>query len=62
MINTMNIKKRAFTIKDAAEYLSLSTAFIRRRIERGEIKSHKLGDRVLIEKTVLDEYFEKGER
>ena len=62
MMRVKEIEKKGFDLEQGAAYLSVSTWFLRKRIDTGEIPSHKLGDLVRIAKDDLDAYFEKCKR
>lgn len=56
------IEKRGFNLKQAAEYLGVGEWYLRRKAWKGEIETHKLGNRLIFEKKILDAHFKSGER
>lgn len=50
--------KRAYTVKEAAEYLGLSVTTIRQLIRDDTLPAKKSGTKVLIDALALDAYFE----
>jgi excisionase family DNA binding protein len=49
-----------FTIKEAAEQLRMSTPWIRQKIHRGEIKYLRIGRRVFIPDSTIEEILKKA--
>jgi excisionase family DNA binding protein len=49
---------RWLTTTDAAQYLGISPAALRKRVERGEVSSHKLGRRLWFKVDDLDALME----
>jgi excisionase family DNA binding protein len=59
---TTPVEQRYGSVADIATYSGLSQKFIRNLIDAGELKSHKLGRRVLIAFTDFDAYVESKSR
>jgi excisionase family DNA binding protein len=59
---TSPVEPRYGSVADLATYSGLSQKFIRNLIDAGELKSHKLGRRVLIAFTDFDSYVESRVR
>jgi len=59
---TMPVEPRYGSVADVATYSGLSQKFIRNLIDAGELKSHKLGRRVLIAFSDFDRYVESKSR
>lgn len=53
-------KKRAYSIKEAAQQTSLSQPFLRLEIKRGRLKAGKFGTRTLITDENLSNYLNGG--
>jgi excisionase family DNA binding protein len=53
---TMPVEPRYGSVADLATYSGLSQKFIRNLIDAGELRSHKLGRRVLIAFADFDQY------
>jgi excisionase family DNA binding protein len=54
------MEKKFYTIKEAAEMLSISTKLIYKLIKQEEFPCMKIGGRILIPSTLLTEYIEKN--
>lgn len=54
------MKKRFLSIKQAAEYSSLSQRFLYEVIAKREIRSYKIHKRIVIDKKDLDEFIESN--
>jgi excisionase family DNA binding protein len=50
---------RSYTIDDAAEVLDLSSRTVRRLVDSSELRSVRVGTRVLIPADAIDSYLEK---
>ena len=59
---TMPVEPRYGSVADVATYSGLSQKFIRNLIDAGELKSHKVGRRVLIAFAEFDRYVESKSR
>ena len=55
MSTTME-EKTCLSVADVAKTLSLGVTYTRRLINRGDIKSVRIGKRVLVPRQYLDEY------
>lgn len=53
--------RKAYSIKEVSQQISLSVPFVRLEIKRGNLKAGKFGRRVLITENSLSEYLNKGE-
>ncbi len=61
MLGTINNKtKIAYSVEEMAEKTSLSKAFLRLEIKRGNLKVKRFGRRVVIRDEDLREYLENG--
>jgi len=58
MSTTME-EKACLSVTDVARTLSLGVTYTRRLINRGDIKSVRVGKRVLVPRQYLDEYLSK---
>jgi excisionase family DNA binding protein len=59
---TLPVEPRYGSVADLAAYSGLSQKFIRNLIDAGELKSHKLGRRVLIAFSDFDTYVQTKAR
>ena len=57
-----NSERLGFNMRDAADYLGTSQDFLRRKVWKGEVVSHRLGNRLYFKKETLDKLFEKGKQ
>lgn len=55
-MSTIMEEKMCLSVADVARTLSLGVTYTRRLIDRGEIKSVRIGKRVLVPRQYLDEY------
>lgn len=55
-MNTTMEEKACLSVADVAKTLSLGVTYTRRLINRGDIKSVRVGKRVLVPRQCLDEY------
>ena len=51
----MTTRKRAYSVAEAAEALGVSTWLIREAVRRGEIYCTRIGRRIIIPSSVIDE-------
>lgn len=51
-----DVKQAAFSVKEIARILSLSTSTVHNMLDRGEIESRRIGRRVVVPRSVLEEY------
>lgn len=51
----METRKRAYTVAEAAETLSVSTWLVREAIRRGQLRCARIGTRIIIPAAVIDE-------
>lgn len=56
LVNTLEPDKLAYSIEELSGATSLSKAFLRNEIRSGNLKSKKIGRRVLILKKFVDEW------
>lgn len=61
-MNFERYEKRGFSLKELAEQVPLSVAFLRKEIKRGKLKSRKYGDRVVVLSEDWDNYLIGGDR
>ena len=55
-MNTSTEEKTFLSVSDVAKSLSLGVTYTRRLIKSGQIKSVRIGKRVLVPRQYLDEY------
>ncbi len=55
-MSTTTEEKACLSVTDVARTLSLDVTYTRRLINRGDIKSVRVGKRVLVPRQCLDEY------
>jgi excisionase family DNA binding protein len=61
-ISLLKLDKMAYSIEEASELTTLSKAFLRLEIKRGELKIKRFGRRVIIIAEDLKEYVLKGSK
>ena len=54
----METQQRAYTVAEAAELLRVSQWLVREACRRGEIRSVRLGSRIIIPAAALDEFLD----
>jgi excisionase family DNA binding protein len=56
----MSIEKLAFSVKEVSNLIGLSPGKIRKMIRQGELRGVKLGKRVVISKSAIEELLEEA--